>query len=455
MLAKLLTASGLAGLAVIVTFSPPAFADTGAVATTAVGPLSESAALDGFRRENLELVAERYNVSAQRAQTIAAGVWPNPVLGVGGAFLIHGAATGGKQELTVSLTQVVPIAGQVSARRDAAEAYANAAERDFAAVTWFLAMEVRKRYLDVRVNQERVKLWRSALTDFAKVETVIDSRAQAGANPVYDRLRVSVERRTLAGRATEADADLIASRAALAQILGSRAPASSLEVQEDLPDVPDGTVDVDGIVKRAVTQRPDLTAARLRLSAAELQITALKRSYIPAPEIGAGYTHAFNVPAGPTGVNGGMIAVQLGIPLPIFDHGQGTIDRGRAEAEIARARSRSAEWQVRRDAEAAALVYRTRATAWRAFRDSALPDAERVRQIAELSYKEGRASILELLDAYRAHLETRIRAVDLRGSAARSGLDLARSLCRGLAQHHARRCAAACVTAPCCSPWSC
>lgn len=388
--------------------------------------LTEARALDEFRRENLSLVAERYNLTAQRAQTIAAGVWPNPVLGIGGAFLVHGPATGGGQELSVGLSQIVPIAGQVAMRRDAAEAYATAAERDFAAVAWFLAMEVRKSYLDVRVSQARLKLWQSALADFAKVESVIDARAQAGANPAYDRLRVSVERRSLAARAMEAEADLVERRTALAQLMGPKATSAGSVAENDLPDVPEGNVDIEGIVSRAVEKRPDLTAARLRFNAAELQVAALKRSYIPSPEIGVGYTHAFNVPLAVGASSSGMVGARIGIPLPIFDRGQGTIDRGRAEAEGARVRARGVEWQVRREAEAAALVFRTRAQAWRSFRDGALPDAERVRQIAELSYKEGRATILELLDAYRAYQETRARAIDLRGGAAKASLEVER-----------------------------
>src|SRR5436190_1533390 len=71
--------------------------------------LSLSSAVELLRRKNLRLVAARHEVSAARADAIAAGLISNPTLSFGAQFLAHGARTGGKEELTLMLAQRLPV----------------------------------------------------------------------------------------------------------------------------------------------------------------------------------------------------------------------------------------------------------------------------------------------------------------------------------------------------------
>src|ERR1043165_2575735 len=80
--------------------------------------LSLSRAVDLFRRQNLRLVAGRHQISAARADAVAAGLISNPSISLGAQFLTHGAVTGGKEELSVMLAQRLPITGAAGLRRD-------------------------------------------------------------------------------------------------------------------------------------------------------------------------------------------------------------------------------------------------------------------------------------------------------------------------------------------------
>ena len=50
-----------------------------------------------------------------------------------------------------------------------------------------------------------------------------------------------------------------------------------------------------------------------------------------------------------------------------------------------------------------------RVATWRRFRDTTSVDIDRLRTIGELSYREGRATILELLDAYASYVDAQER----------------------------------------------
>lgn len=132
-------------------------------------PVTEASALAAFRRGNLELIASKYDLEASRADVIAAGVLPNPIVGLNGAFLLHGLPQGGEQSYTITVDQVLPVAGQVGLRRKTANELASAAEKEFAASAWSLASDVRESFLDVQVAQARYNLLNAGLDDLGRV----------------------------------------------------------------------------------------------------------------------------------------------------------------------------------------------------------------------------------------------------------------------------------------------
>jgi outer membrane protein TolC len=58
--------------------------------------------------------------------------------------------------------------------------------------------------------------------------------------------------------------------------------------------------------------------------------------------------------------------------------------------------------------------------AWQAFMENTPAEADKMRQVAETAYREGRATILELLDAHNAHLSAQELGLTLRAEALRA-----------------------------------
>ena len=102
---------------------------------------------------------------------------------------------------------------------------------------------------------------------------------------------------------------------------------------------------------------------------------------------------------------GGGIAVDL----PLWDWNSGRIARAGAQLEAGR---KQLEWETRQTEsaviEAHAECLATTRTAER-YRDRILPRAESVAAIMEKTYRLGEAGLLELIDARRVLVETRLR----------------------------------------------
>lgn len=385
-------------------------------------------ALARMSQSSLELAAARHDLSAARADVIAAGVLTNPNVAVNGQFLLFGAPAQGEQSFNVVVDQVIPLGGQVGLRKDVARGYASAAERDFAAVAWTLASAVRDAYLDLQTAQARVRLIGDSLRDLERVEGILAERARNGANPVYDSVRVQLERADVSAQLTAAQADLGQARVALAQAIGPGVDARTLAAEEPGEELPDAPTDLAALEASAVQRRSEIQAAKLRAQAADLRTTQIRREYFPSPDVQVGYSGWRGVPTDTGTRGGGSLYVGVSVPIPFFDHGQGKIDRAAAEASAARARAESAELGIRREVQRAAQTMTNQVTAYRTYRATALGQPERLRAMAEVSYREGRGTVMELLDAYRTNLTLKQRAIELRMNAWRATSDLERAV---------------------------
>ena len=422
----------LAG-ALLVCVSASPFATASAHAETALpgagAVLTRDGAVERLKRENLTLLAGRHRLSQARADIIAAGVWTNPNLTVNGLFLTHGAVTGGNEEVAISVDQVIPIAGQVGLRKDLARGLLGAEERAYAANVWDAIGDAKIAYVDLQRAQARWRAVRAGLADLVKVETIVTERTTAGANAAYDRIRVGVERSKLEGRLAQAEAELLGARAVLAQTVGQSLDARTVTVEDGMEEVGDApaATEIDALVKRALANRHDVGSARLRADAGELRVAVLKRQVIPSPDVSVGYARYIDVP-GSAGQSGGAMIAGISFPIPLLDHGQGTIDRGQAIAAEERAKKDAVELTVRREVERATGAMAVRVATWRRFRDTTAVDIDRLRSIGELSYREGRMSILELLDAYASYVDAQERRLELQSQAVKAALDVERAV---------------------------
>ncbi len=381
----------------------------------AAASLSLSRALQLFAERRLALVAARHEVSASRAAVVAAGVWQNPWLSVSGQGFTHGTVTGGREELSAMLTQTLPVTGYLGLRKDAASAAASAEEARFLAVTWQLTGELRRAYVDVLTAQGRLRVLAAGLADLERADHVLDERARAGANPAYDRLRLQIERDTLRNRVSLGEAALVDARAALARSIGGATTPADCSAVEELPDPAAPPATDQAMEQSALERRPEATLAKREASAATLRTDVARRRYYPEPQLGLGYTRWFDVPnASPT--SGGAVMASLALPIPILDRGQGTVTQHVEESHAAAARAALAREEIVREVDLAAARFRVQHAAYDRQKGS-IENAEKVRRIAELTYKEGRATIVELLDAYSSHLRVAEQSVELRAAA--------------------------------------
>jgi cobalt-zinc-cadmium efflux system outer membrane protein len=408
--------------------APPAPVAPPVVTTPARPGVTLGQVIERFRRENLKLEAAKYEIGTARADVIAAGLLPNPRVAFDVGFRIHGDSQGADRNYQVMLAQSLPIWGRLGASKAAAELTVSATEREFAASAWDLLGDVRRAYLALQLAEGQQLVLAAGLADLERVQHVLDARAAAGANPAYDRVRLEVERGSLRARISRAAAELARARAELAAAIGGTALAEQLDASEPLPEPRREPRDDANLIRAAVERRHEIAASHFQSSAAEARVRATRKRFLPEPELGVGYARWSGIAGLPSNSQGGALLASASIPLPLFDRGQGTVERELQQSRAARVRERDVKNAIAREVAAASSQLRLTSAAYLAFRDEAAQSATNVRRIAEVTYKEGRGTILELLDAYSSYLRIQEQELELRGAALEAGVELQQAL---------------------------
>jgi hypothetical protein len=341
--------------------------------------LTDAQLVEMMVRDGAQARAIRLGAEVVRHEQAARTVLSNPSI----AYTREGA---GYTEF-LQAEQFLPIFGSRRAvvRAGAAATLAAEAERD--GRLWQLRADARVLVARLLAEQEKV-----------------DASVITGEASRFERVRAEHELTDVRQIALEAAASAAEIRAAIEAVVAADTRitrvAGTLFVDRDIPPI-------DVLRERALTTRGELRALTAASERFRLEADAARRARLPAPTVVGGLKRA----DGASGrERGGLLGVNVSIPL--FDSGQRDAARWLAERDRAEAERALTEQNIRAQVVATRDVLALRQEAIRAA-DAASPAGE-LTQIAELSYTEGEAGILELLDAHRTAARARMRAIDMR-----------------------------------------
>lgn len=142
-----------------------------------------------FLRNNLLLLAQRYNIDAQKALIIQAKLWPNPNLAYarGPIFGIHdqfsnvvNAGFFNYAENTAAISQLILLAGKRNKQIKLAEANAKLAEYQFYDLLRTLKYTLRTDFFNIYYLQQSAKVYNKEISAMQQVVTAFESQQGKG-----------------------------------------------------------------------------------------------------------------------------------------------------------------------------------------------------------------------------------------------------------------------------------
>jgi cobalt-zinc-cadmium efflux system outer membrane protein len=382
------------------------------VADAAPIRLTLEEALAQMRDRNADAVVAALKVRGAHGDLRAAGAFPNPTFSVGvqnlalGRTNPRGLGPGDTVVVQGGLSEELTLWGKRPARIEQATDALAAAEASRADVDRLAAFEVRRRFIGLQLARERLRLARENLARYGETVRVTAARAHDGdiASTEYDR--IALEQRGFERELSQATSARREAADALLALVGSDAddvePVGSLAV-------PSAPQDADRLVADALADRPDLRAAKASRDAAEAALRLARAEAWPNPTVGIGYTHSeFQV----SGDLADAVGANVSVPLPVANQNEGAIERAEAEADAAREEVRRLALAIPREVRTAVDAYERARARLARFEGEFSRQADDARRAAELSYRDGAVSALELLEAERAFIATQRDRLD-------------------------------------------
>jgi cobalt-zinc-cadmium efflux system outer membrane protein len=352
------------------------------------------------------------SLRAAQADIQIAGQRPNPTLstGVGQYSTTVGAGAGSLFDKQVDWLARLD---QPIERGNKRDLRVQAASQSLRAAGWSAADMLRQQqlalanaWIDLWGAQEKSRLQRELTALYRNTYDSAQRRLKAGDIAASDVARIDLDLQRAETDRIAANTDLIRARFVMASLLAMEPQAPQLKVVSPWPASEPAS---STIVPLGDAERPDLQAARAQQAAADSQ-AELARS-LQTRDISIGLQVDRFAP--PTGF-GTTLGAYVSIPLFTNHRYEGELARAEADRDFAAAVRARLEQQARADqqrlleARLGARLRRER------LEREALPVAEKVASNAELAYRKGAGTVLELIDALRQLRSLQLEALAVR-----------------------------------------
>jgi len=358
--------------------------------------LTAEQAVELALERNPTLRAQSLSIVSGKANEVTAGLRPNPVF------------SNEAQDYTAAVTQLFERGDKRQRRIDSAKLSTDIATSDFTDVRRGLVFSVRKTFMDALLAKSNLELAQDNLKNFHEVEAINRIRFEKGDISGADLLKIELQKLQFQNDVADATLALKTARTTLRTLLNTQELIEDFKVEGELRfrefDV--SLADLKGL---ALRNRPDLRSAETLKKKTDADIhLAIANSYTDVSLI-LGYHHTepglpnWFAPGVSKGSTENSVGFGFSFPLRIFDRNQGEIARNRAEAIRASAIAEAVRNQIDSDVEIGYSTFRTSLERVRLYEEVYLNRAKESREIAQLAYRRGATSILDLLEAERTY----------------------------------------------------
>jgi outer membrane protein, heavy metal efflux system len=391
--------------------SAPAFAEDPAFPAV----LTLEIALRMLHEHSLDLLLSEAQVLAAQGDERAAHAVANPAVSgsVGKSFNYDASACAGcsATSLGLGISDQAALSDLLSGKRglriDVARAALAAARlsRDDAERTVRLALE--QALVDAALQRSQLDFTRELLAFAQHTQALDEKRLHAGAISEAELARAEVAALEAAQAVDLSEQAERAGRAQLALLLGARGVLPDFRVDpallERALELMPPQASTESLLADALATRPDLRVLEQQESRARAALDLARRQRIPDVTLSASYAREGT---GAGAITPPTLTFGASLPLPLFYQQQGEVARAEADLRVQTLQRRKLAAQLASEVGTAFTAFATSRTLVQRMQTRLLERARRARDLVQIQYEKGAASLLDLLDAQRAYAQT-------------------------------------------------
>jgi len=363
-----------------------------------------------FLRDNLPLLAARYNVDASKAVVQQAKLWDNPVISTDQniydrtGFFKHNGVDG---QIYVQVMQLVKTAGKRNKAILLAEDNTNISRAQFEDLLRTLRYSLVSDLIEINHQLDIKQLYDTEISKLQVLVSGMDEDLKIGNISVKDDIRVKALLFSLQNEVMNVEAQLIPLESEVKLLLNKQDTSFILpEMQYKLPHLFTISIPPESqILAVADTSRPDLKIMQYEMNYASHNLSYQKALAKPDINIGTEYDQRSSYAPD-------YVGLAISFPLNIFNRNQGNISSAQFNVKQQQVLYDAQTFKVENDIASALAKVKF----FQQVNNSRQVDFERnyenLFQNMLKSYQSRQVSLLEFIDFADAYKETRLKILD-------------------------------------------
>ena len=352
-----------------------------------------------------ELKSGSYKTEAaeRRARQAAKPVNPRlqtEVENVAGSGAVEGVDAA---ETTVAVSQELELGGKRRHRTAVAEAETAVSRAEQEVRLRTALFETRRAALAVQSAQEKARLAEEALALIRETEAVAEAREKAGKATVLETERARAETAKAEIELEARKADQRDAVRKLALFWGETEP--TFDAVDGPFDAATATLPPLDVLILKAAANPDLLAAEAQTRTFEARIGAERAARVPNVELSAGVRRFEE------GGDFGFVA-GASVELPFHTRNMDGVRAAEADAEAARLEMVATRLKIEGHIRQLYARLDTLAAKTARLKETVMPATERTLSLVRNAHKQGKAGYLDVLEARRSLVETRVQLIE-------------------------------------------
>lgn len=364
-----------------------------------------------FLKNNLSLLASKFNIDANKALISQARLWDNPLITTDqniydkqGGFFKHDDNNG---QFYLQVMQLIKTAGKRSKAARLATDNTRLSEAQFADMLRSLRYALRNDLIEISHLLKIKRVYDGEINEVHKLSRGMDLQLNAGNISVKDNLRIKALLFSLENELVNVTIQLMPIESELRMLLNNNdtsfiAPQFEYKFSE-LTTI--GIPSREELIKQAQMTRPDAKMSEIQLELQQHNLIYQKALAKPDISIGSEFDqHSSYAPD--------YIGLAISFPLNIFNHNQGNISSARYAIQQQKALADQTQLRIRTDIIAALdkLNFFQRVNNLQQLDFSTQYDNLFLNMLK--SYQDRQLSLLEFIDFMDSYKDTKLKLIE-------------------------------------------
>lgn len=357
-----------------------------------------------FLQRNFQLLAQKYNIDAEKALIIQARIWPNPNLdvshGLYSGTLKQFFPTGNNDQTTVQVSQLFLLARKRNKQIKLAEANTRLAEYQFYDLLRTLKYTLHTDFLNIYYLQQSAKVYDEEIYSLQRVVTAFASTSGKGYISQKEMIRIKAQLYSLEHEYSDLINQIHDVQSELRLILQAT-PGTYLRPIIDTTTVAElnpATYTINALLDSAYQNRTDLLISKANTSIGDLTYSYQKALAVPDLTVYTGFDEQ-----GSYLNNFYSIGIQM--DLPFWNRNQGNVKSAKVMSELNRATQKGVEAMVQENVVTALQKAFAQDQLYKKIDPAFSTEFNRLLGEVVSNYQKRNISLLDFLDFYDSFKE--------------------------------------------------